>query len=107
MPTEPIYLLDQLETADMLEIDGLHAAHFSLNDELLDEADAAAEADEAFESEATVLKIEARDGRDTKRWAFSYNSVMEAEHNAADSTWLIEGHRLACFDAVGAESEDE
>ena len=36
------YLLDQLESADMLEIDGLHASDFSLDEQLLDEADAAA-----------------------------------------------------------------
>ncbi|ENA37262.1 MULTISPECIES: DUF5629 family protein [Pseudomonas] len=107
MTTETPYLLDQLELADMLEIDGLHAANFTLNDDLLDQADAAAEADESFESEEIVLTIEALDGRERKRWQFSYNSVMEAEHDAAANSWLIEGHRLVCFEAIGADSEDE
>ena len=35
MTTTP-YLLDQLETADMLLIDGLHAWQFELNEALLD-----------------------------------------------------------------------
>jgi hypothetical protein len=107
MTTETPYLLDQLELADMLEIDGLHAANFNLNDDLLDQADAAAEAGESFESEEIVLTIEALDGRERKRWQFSYNSVMEAEHDAATNSWLIEGHRLVCFEAIGADSEDE
>ncbi|AYN94215.1 DUF5629 family protein [Pseudomonas luteola] len=107
MTTETPYLLDQLELADMLEIDGLHAASFTLNDDLLDQADAAAEAGESFESEEIVLTIEALDGRERKRWQFSYNSVMEAEHNTTTNSWLIEGHRLVCFEAIGADSEDE
>lgn len=45
------YLLDELETADMLEIDGLHAWRFELNENLLDQADLAAEADQPFASE--------------------------------------------------------
>lgn len=107
MTTETPYLLDQLELADMLEIDGLHAANFTLNDDLLDQADAAAEAGESFESEEIVLTIEALDGRERKRWQFSYNSVMEAEHDAATNSWLIEEHRLVCFEAVGVGAEDE
>jgi hypothetical protein len=107
MTTETPYLLDQLELADMLEINGLHAANFTLNDDLLDQADAAAEADESFESEEIVLTIEALDGRERKHWQFSYNSVMEAEHDAATGSWLIEEHRLICFEAIGVDSEDE
>ena len=63
MTTETPYLLDQLELADMLEIDGLHAASFALNDDLLDQADAAAEADESFESEEIVLTAPSSAGR--------------------------------------------
>jgi len=72
-----------------------------------DQADAAAEAGESFESEEIVLTIEALDGRERKRWQFSYNSVMEAEHNTTTNSWLIEDHRLVCFEAIGADSEDE
>lgn len=107
MTPEPLYLLDQLETADMLEIDGLHAWQFRLNDDLLDAADAAAEADEAFASEDTVLWIECLDGRERRHWQFSYNAVMEAEHDDGDDSWRIGEHRLRCLEAIGAEGEDE
>lgn len=101
------YLLDQLETADMLEIDGLHAFDFKLDDALLDQADAAAEADESFASEATVLSIEVQDGRERKRWQFSYNAVMEAEYRPADDSWTLGDHQLRCFAATAASSDDE
>ncbi|SDG01078.1 DUF5629 family protein [Pseudomonas seleniipraecipitans] len=105
--SEQPYLLDQLESADMLEIDGLHAFDFQLDDALLDQADVAAEADESFASEATVLHIEAQDGRERKRWQFSYNAVMEAEYQSADDSWTLGEHRLRCFDATAADSEDD
>lgn len=105
--TDTPYLLDQLETADMLEIDGLHASDFSLDDALLDEADAAATADQPFASEGTVLRIEALDGREHRHWQFSYNQVMEAAYQPADDSWQLEGdHRLKCFAAIGAEGDD-
>ncbi|TLX53975.1 hypothetical protein DN826_16215 [Stutzerimonas nosocomialis] len=107
MTTPTPYLLDQLETASMLVIDGLHASAFTLDDALLDEADIAAAEDRAFESEAIVLKVEAMDGRERRHWQFSYNSVMEAEHQASDNSWLLEGHRLVCLDAFEADADDE
>ena len=103
--SESIYLLDQLEQADMLLIDGLHASDFQLDDELLDQADAAAEADQPFASEAIVLSIQAQDGRELKRWQFSYNAAMEAEYQTADDSWLIEGVSLVCLSAVSADGE--
>jgi len=105
MTNTPIYLLDQLETADMLVIDGLHAFDFQLDDALLDQADAAAEAGEPFASETVVLTIDAQDGRERKRWQFSYNAVMEAGYEAGDDSWLIDGHRLVCLAAVSAEAD--
>lgn len=105
--TDTRYLLDELETADLLEIDGLHAHQFELNDALLDRADAAAEADQSFESEETVVTIEALDGRERRVWQFSYNQVMEAEP-AEDGSWTLEGgHRLQCSAAISDEGEDE
>lgn len=106
---ETLYLLDQLETADMLEIDGLYAFEFSLNDELLDRAEAAALADEPFSSEEVVLWIESLDGRERRRWQFSYNTVMEAQYNAEDVSWLLgdSPHRLRCLGAISANTEDE
>lgn len=101
------YLLDQLESADMLEVDGLHASDFSLDEQLLDEADAAAEADQPFASEAMVLRIEALDGRQRRQWQFSYNQVMEATYQPADDSWRVEGgHVLRCLAAIGAEGDD-
>ncbi|PAU65477.1 hypothetical protein BZL41_06355 [Pseudomonas sp. PIC25] len=109
MTDAPLYLLDQLETADMLEIDGLHAWQFSLNEDLLDQTDAAAEADHPFASGETVLTIEALDGRDRRTWRFSYNQVMEAEYRAEEDVWMLdEGkHRVKCLSAVSADDEPE
>lgn len=101
------YLLDQLENADMLEIDGLHASDFSLDEQLLDEADAAAEAGQPFASETIVLRVEALDGRTRRQWQFSYNQMMEAIHQPEDDSWQLEGgHLLRCFAAIGAEGDD-
>jgi len=101
------YLLDQLENADMLVIDGLHASDFSLDEPLLDKADAAAEADQSFASETVVLRIEALDGRQRRQWQFSYNQVMEAMYQPADDSWQLEGgHVIRCFSAIGAEGDD-
>jgi len=110
MTTTP-YLLDQLETADMLLIDGLHAWQFELNEALLDEADAAAHADKPFASEDVVLQIESLDGRDRREWRFSYNQVMEASYQSEDECWLLQAgdqqHRLCCLGAVTASGDDE
>jgi len=99
------YLLDELETADMLEIDGLHAFDFQLDDALLDEADAAAEAGLPFASEAVVLSVHVQDGREQKIWRFSYNAVMEALCQE-DGSWQVDEHRLRCFQAISASSEE-
>lgn len=101
------YLLDQLEAADMLEIDGLHAFDFQLDDAVLDQADAAADANAPFASEASVLHVDVQDGRERKRWQFSYNAVMEAEYRAADDSWTLGDHQLRCFAATAASSDDE
>jgi len=101
------YLLDQLENADMLEIDGLHASDFSLDEQLLDAADAAAQAEQSFSSETIVLRIQAVDGRQRQQWQFSYNQVMEALHQPDDDSWQLEGgHVLRCFAAIRAEGDD-
>lgn len=104
--SEQPYLLDALETADMLVIDGLHAFDFQLDDELLDQADAAAEAGEPFASEAVVLSIEVQDGRERKRWQFTYNTVMEAEYLAAEDSWRVGEHHLICLAAVSSAEAD-
>lgn len=110
MTTTP-YLLDQLETADMLLIDGLHAWQFELNEALLDQADAAADANQSFASDEVVLQVESIDGRDRRQWRFSYNEVMEARYQPDDQSWLLQAagqeHRLSCLGAVSASGDDE
>lgn len=107
MQIETPYLLDQLEAADMLEIDALHAWHFELNEALLDEADAAAEAGLPFASAETVVTIEGVDGRERRVWRFTYNEVMEAEYLTEEDTWLLlDGkHRLRCQGAISVNGE--
>ena len=110
MSTEPRYLLDELESADMLEVDGLHAWQFTLDDELLDRADAAATADEPFVSDEIVVRIESIDGRERRQWSFSYNSVMEAVYCEQEQCWTLGSPpqtRLRCLGAVSASTDDE
>ncbi|MCQ4297367.1 DUF5629 family protein [Pseudomonas stutzeri] len=108
MPADTHYLLDQLEAADMLIIDELHAWQFELNEALLDDADAAAEANQPFASEDTLLTIDLVDGRTRRQWQFSYNQIMEAQLQADGESWLLEGpHQLRCLSAIGGEDEAE
>ncbi|MNE64603.1 hypothetical protein D3C76_1129590 [compost metagenome] len=111
MHSETFYLLDQLETADMLQIDGLHAFQFDLNEALLDQADAAAELGQPFASDEEVLRIESMDGRDRRVWRFSYNEVMEAVYAPEEGSWTLLSagteHRLFCLGAISASGDDE
>jgi hypothetical protein len=103
-------LLDQLEMAAMLEIDGLYSWQFSLDEALLDQADAAAAADLPFASEGILLRIELMDGRQLRRWQFSYNEVMEALHDPAEDSWSIctgeQRHRLHCQADIAASADN-
>jgi hypothetical protein len=110
MSTQPRYLLDELESADMLEVDGLHAWQFTLNDDLLDRAEAAANACEPFASEEVVVRIESIDGRERRQWSFSYNSVMEALYSEDEQCWSLGSApqtRLRCLGAVSASADDD
>lgn len=110
MTTEDRYLLDELQTADMLEIDGLHAFDFMLNEDLLDRAEAAADAGEAFSSEEMVVQITCLDGREKRHWQFSYNAVMEAEFAEPEDCWKLgeaPSHRLKCLGAITAEGGED
>jgi hypothetical protein len=106
-----IYLLDQLELAEMLEIDDLYAWEFVLNEDLLDQSDAAAQAGQSFASEDNLLSIEIMDGRTKRHWGFSYNQVMEAVYLPAEDCWEIEDgqqtHRLKCQFGVSVGSADD
>ncbi|WP_347900635.1 DUF5629 family protein [Pseudomonas purpurea] len=84
-------LLTALQTCDMLEIDGLHAFDFSLDD--------------------TQLLIECMDGRAAKRWSFSLAQVQSATFDPTLQSWSITGdsgeHRLVCMSAFSAGEEEE
>lgn len=80
-----------LETSDMLEIDGLHAFEFSLDDQ--------------------GLLIEAMDGRVNKRWSLTLEQVDAAVFDEKLQSWTLTGdaseHRLVCFSAVCASNDDD
>jgi len=80
-----------LETSVMLEIDGLHAFEFSLDDK--------------------GLLIEAMDGRVNKRWSMSPEQVDAAVYDDKLQSWTLAGdaseHRLVCFSAVCASNDDD
>jgi len=111
MTDESPYLLDELENAELLEIDGLYSWQFSLDEAVLDQADAAAEADLPFASEAILLRIELLDGRTLHKWQFSYNQVLEAQHQSADGSWLIadtqKSWRLQCQADIAASADNQ
>ena len=85
-------LLAALETCDMLEIDGLHAFDFSLDEE-------------------DQLHIECMDGRALKRLVFNMAQIEAATFDASLQSWVISGqsgeHRLVCLDATGGDNEDD
>lgn len=85
-------LLNALEHCDMLEIDGLHAFDFSLDDD-------------------DNLHVECMDGRALKRWAFSMAQIQAATFDAALKSWIITGdsgeHRLVPMDAIGGDNEED
>lgn len=84
-------LLNALGTCDMLEIDGLHAFDFTLDD--------------------TQLKIECMDGRAAKQWSFSLAQVEAATFDAALQSWTLLGengeHRLVCLSAHSGNNTDD
>ncbi|UMZ14743.1 DUF5629 family protein [Pseudomonas sp. MPFS] len=84
-------LLTVLQACDMLEIDGLHAFDFSLDDQ--------------------GLLIECMDGRAAKRWSFSLAQVQAATFDPDLQSWTLEGdsgeHRLVCMSAFSARDEEE
>ncbi|MGF6110614.1 DUF5629 family protein [Pseudomonas frederiksbergensis] len=85
-------LLNALEKCDMLEIDGLHAFDFSLDED-------------------DNLHIECMDGRAAKRWAFSMAQIEAATFDPTLQSWLITGdsgeHRLVCMAAIGGHDDEE
>ncbi len=84
-------LSTELETSDMLEIDGLHAFE--------------------FEFDAQQLLIIAMDGRAEKRWRFSREQVRAATFDQTLQSWTLSGdsgeHRLICLSAFTGNNNDE
>ena len=91
MTAESATLLNTLGTSDMLEIDGLHAFDFTLDDQ--------------------KLLIIAMDGRAEKRWSFSLAQVQAATFDDTLQSWTLTGdsgeHRLICFNAFTGNNNDE
>ena len=80
-----------LETSDMLEIDGLHAWDFSLDD--------------------VQLLIKCMDGRAEKRWSFTPQQLDAAVFDDSLQSWTLVGdsgeHRLVCLSALSASNDDD
>lgn len=81
----------ELNNADMLEIDGLHAFDFTSDD--------------------NGLRITCMDGRAEKRWSFSLMQVQAATFDDALQSWTLTGdsgeHRLVCMSAFTGNNNDE
>ncbi|MGL5999311.1 MAG: DUF5629 family protein [Pseudomonas proteolytica] len=79
-----------LETSNMLEIDGLYAFDFRLDD---------------------GLHIECMDGRDKKRWRFTPEQVLAAVFDETLQSWTLTGdsgeHRLVCMSGISGSNHDE
>jgi len=91
-------LLNALEHCGMVEIDGLHAFEFALDED-------------------DNLHIECIDGRAAKYWEFTPAQVAAATFDDSLQSWLIVGyfnetkaigeHRLVCHGDVVSSSDDE
>lgn len=96
-------LIEALQSADMLEIDGLHAWQFELDDSLLGNAQA--------EAGQPVLWIECMDGRTRRTWQFSLAAVQAARHEVSSDSWQLEdehgSHQLKCFAAFCGDNLDD
>ncbi|QMV64400.1 DUF5629 family protein [Pseudomonas berkeleyensis] len=96
-------LIEALQGADMLEIDGLHAWQFELDDDLLQQPDA--------DATQPLLWIECIDGRTTRRWQFSLSAVRAARHDASSDAWTLDDahgtHQLKCFAAFRGDNLDD
>ena len=84
-------LLTELANTDMLEVDGLHAFDFTLDDQAL-----------------VITRI---DGRAEKRWSFSVAQVQAATFDETLQSWTLTGdsgeHRLVCMSAFTGNNNDE
>lgn len=94
MTTPPETLRTALQTAltshSMLEINGLHAFEFSLDE---------------------MLQIESMDGRERKVWRFSLAQIDSSQFDSELQSWVINDgnadHRIVVLNAFAAVEEDE
>ncbi len=109
MSTVPSSLIEALTAADMLEIDELHAGHFSLDNDLLAQVSAGSAG--ADSKQQPLLDIACMDGRTRRQWQFSLAEVMAASYDASDDSWNLSDaagpHRIKCFAAFGGDYEDD
>ena len=85
-------LLNTLLHCGMVEIDGLHAFEFALDEE-------------------DNLHIECMDGRNSLHWQFTPEQVQAATFDSTLQSWLIKDddgeHRLVCLgDVIGGDNEE-
>lgn len=99
-------LLQALAAADMLEVDGLHAWQFSLDNDLLAQIGNGSAGPDA--QARPVLSIECMDGRAPRRWQFSLAAVMAARFDASSDSWQLSGveteHRITCLSAISGDN---
>lgn len=98
MMTDNPDLLGELQQADMLIIDDLHAWQFTLG--------------EQAEAEQPLLRVECMDGRTHRVWSFSATEVAAASYSVESGSWAIAdstgNHVLTCLGAtVGSNDEDD
>ena len=83
-------LLQTLQSTTMLEIDGLYASEFGLDE---------------------GLHIECMDGRARKVWSFTPAQVEAAVFDQSLQSWVINSdqseHRIVCLDAFAATDDDD
>jgi hypothetical protein len=106
---QPKSLIEALQNADMLEIDGLHAWQFDLDTELL--AQVSAGSGSADSATKPLLQVHCIDGRDRRLWQFSLAAVQGARHVAEDDSWRLDdgdaSHSLKCFAAFRGDNESD
>ncbi|MGH8435369.1 MAG: DUF5629 family protein [Pseudomonas sp.] len=94
MSTSPANLLAALESADMLEINGLYAWQFELD----------------LDAER-ALSIECMDGRTLRKWQFSRTELLAATFSPATQSWSLSdssgAHDLKCLSGVTADNSDQ
>lgn len=106
---KPTSLIEALQDADMLEIDGLYAWQFDLDTELLAQISAGTAGSDS--SAKPLLQVHCIDGRERRLWKFSLASVQAARHSEEDDSWHLESdgvsHGLKCFAAFRGDNDDD